>query len=69
MRKLTLDQPSGILHEYVRGREPLSHEEETRLMEEAVAAHVAAEGMPPGWEPPAPQTDAEPDGRDARSTR
>ncbi len=39
----TLDELQGIFHEYVRSRKPLSHEEETRLMEQAVAEHVANE--------------------------
>ncbi len=39
----SLDELEGIFHDYVRGRSPLSHEEETCLMELAVAEHVANE--------------------------
>lgn len=39
----TLDQLSGILHECVRGRKPLSDEEETLAYERAVAEQVANE--------------------------
>ena len=39
----TLDEVKGIFHEYVRGRKPLSDEEETILMERAVAEQVAHE--------------------------
>jgi hypothetical protein len=38
-----VDRLSGVFHEYVRGREPLSDEEETILMERAVAEQVASE--------------------------
>ena len=39
----TVDQLYGIFHECVRGRKPVSHEEETLAYERAVAEHVANE--------------------------
>jgi bifunctional DNA-binding transcriptional regulator/antitoxin component of YhaV-PrlF toxin-antitoxin module len=42
-RLKTVEELSGIFHDAVRGRKPLSHEEETRIMEQAVAEQVAAE--------------------------
>ena len=39
----TIDELSGIFHEAVRGRKPLSIEEETVGYERAVAEHVANE--------------------------
>ena len=39
----TVAELRGIFHEYVRGRKPLSDEEETRLMEQAIAEHAANE--------------------------
>ena len=42
----TIDELSGIFHDAVRGRRPLSDEEETLAYEQAVAEQVAAEGLP-----------------------